>query len=943
MYIYRAINDMKKFLILIVALITANTIFSQQFGGNPSSLKWVQLNTNEVKIIFPKGLDTAAQRTAAIAHYLNTTTLETAGNKRKKIAIVLQNQTTTANGYVGLAPWRSEFYLTPALDNFSLGSMPWVDNLALHEYRHVQQYMNYRKGLSKLAYIILGEEGQAVANNAAIPNWFFEGDAVFQETAVSQQGRGRLPYFFNAYRALWQSNKLYSFMKLRNGSLRNFIPDHYALGYLLTAYGREKYGTHFWTQVTNDAAKFKGVFYPFQKAVKKYSNISYRNFVRNAFEFYKQQDTAFSDAQFITQGNGSYVSNYTNPYYIANDSVIVLKKTYRQSPAWYILTKNNEKKLRVKDIGDDDYYAYAANKIVYTAKQIAARWNQKDYSVLKILDINTNTTTQLTYKSKYFTPGISGNGKKIVAVEFLPNQHSSIHIIDAETKQIEKKIFASGDIALFSFPKFYGEEYIIASARNKTGMMSIVLININTQAVNMLLPWSYNVNGYLSVKNNTVYYAASQNGYDNIFALNINTKNIYQLTNESVGAYQPDINENGKMIWSSFTANGYQLKEKQLTPKDWQHDISKPAINAENMFVSKALSEISKYNYDSISQNNYAVAAYSKLHHPFNFHSWRPYYEQPEWSFFVYGQNILNTFQSQMAYTYNENEQSHQLGFSGTYSALFPWVSGGASYTFNRKANNGNRTIQWNELNTNIGLAVPLNFTNGRWYKSLSLASSYNVSQLNVTGKYKDSIASPLFQYIHSYISWVSQTQTAAQNINPKYAQSFLLRYRNTIDNYKAYQLLVLGAAYFPGIGVNHSIVISAAFQQRDTIGNYNFSNLFPFARGYAAIDAPRMWKWSVNYHFPLYYPDWGFGQLVYFLRLRANVFFDDAQLQSLRTKEIFTLRSAGAELYFDTKWWNQQPVSFGIRYSKLIDNNIIAQKNTNRWEFIMPVNLIKK
>ena len=933
---------MKIYVTIILSIISTFS-FSQQFGGNPPSVKWKQIKTPEVKIIFPAGLDSAAQRTAAIAHYLSKTTSATAGGSQRKISIVLQNQTTTSNGYVGLAPWRSEFYLTPPLDNFSLGSLPWVDNLALHEYRHVQQYMNYRKGLSKLAYIILGEEGQAVANNAAIPNWFFEGDAVFQETLMSKQGRGRLPYFFNAYRSLWQAQKNYGYMKLRNGSFQNYVPDHYALGYLLTAYGREKYGDHFWTKVTDDAARFRGVLYPFQKAVKKYSGLPYNDFVNNAFQFYQNQDSSFSDAAFITQGNNRYVSNYIAPYYKGNDSIIVLKKTYRNIPAWYIITKAGEKRIRVKDISGEDYYSFGADKIVYTATEPATRWDQRDYSILKIFDINTNTVKQLSRRSKYFTPGISDDGKKVVAVEFLPDQQSCIHIIDATSGQIQEKIFPSGDIELFSFPKFYKDDYIIASVRNKSGMMSIVSIDIHTKAINMLIPWSYNVNGYLSVKGDILYYTAAKNGYDNVFALNLLTKVIYKITNESLGAYQPGINENGKMVWSSFTAEGYQLKEKQLTQADWQPVISTASVNAKDIFLPTALSVTGKYNADSIPQNSYPVSTYSKLSRPFNFHSWRPYYEQPEWSFTIYGENVLNTFQSQIVYIYNENESSHQAGFSGTYGALFPWITGGASYTFDRKTSDSTRTIHWNELNTNIGLTVPLNFTNGRWYKFLSISSSYNVNQLNITGKYKDSLVSPLFQFMQSSISWNSQVQQATQNINPRYAQSFLLRYRNMIDNNKAHQLLASGALYFPGTGINHSLVLTGAFQQRDTTNRYRFSNVFPFARGYDAFDAPRMWKWGANYHFPLWYPDWGFGQIVYFLRIRANVFFDYAQIQSLRTKEIFSLRSTGAEIFFDTKWWNQQPVSFGIRYSRLFDADIAGLKNANRFEFIMPVNLINR
>jgi hypothetical protein len=115
-------------------------------------------------------------------------------------------------------------------------------------------------------------------------------------------------------------------------------------------------------------------------------------------------------------------------------------------------------------------------------------------------------------------------------------------------------------------------------------------------------------------------------------------------------------------------------------------------------------------------------------------------------------------------------------------------------------------------------------------------------------------------------------------------------------------------------------------------------------SRGFSAFDFPRMWKWNVNYHFPIVYPDFGLAHIVYFQRVRANLFFDDTYLKSIRTGRVSNLRSAGTEIYFDTKWWNQQPVSFGVRYSRLIniDNRLFNNNlNPNVWEFILPLNLL--
>ena len=53
--------------------------------------------------------------------------------------------------------------------------------------------------------------------------------------------------------------------------------------------------------------------------------------------------------------------------------------------------------------------------------------------------------------------------------------------------------------------------------------------------------------------------------------------------------------------------------------------------------------------------------------------------------------------------------------------------------------------------------------------------------------------------------------------------------------------------------------------------------------------------------------------------------------------------RSTGAELYFDTKWWNEASVNFGIRYSYLLDNDRFGGTGSSRWELILPVNIFSQ
>jgi hypothetical protein len=345
---------------------------------------------------------------------------------------------------------------------------------------------------------------------------------------------------------------------------------------------------------------------------------------------------------------------------------------------------------------------------------------------------------------------------------------------------------------------------------------------------------------------------------------------------------------------------------------------------------------------DAAEKGNYDVKKYKSTTKFFNFHSWRPYYEQPDWSLTFYGNNILNTFRSSLYYLYNENEGYHQVGFNGAYAAWFPWITGGVSYTYDRKGVLDSVRVNWNELNANIGLRVPLNFSGGKSYKFLSLQSLFNTEQVSFKNLPKGNNFG--FNYLDNSINWNFQVQQALQHIHPRFAHTLNVRYLASVSDIEARQLLATTALYLPGIFRNHSLVLTGAYQLRDTARQYLFSNSFPLSRGYPDANFPRMWKWGVNYHVPIVYPDWGFAQIVYFMRVRANLFYDQSYLKSLRTGVTTSLASTGVEIFFDTKWWNQQPVSFGFRYSRLLDTDAYATApNANQFEFILPVNLFPK
>ena len=922
---------------------------AQPFGGIPPSLKWNQINTDTARILFPEGMEKQAREVAAIVQKLNRLTLPTIGYRLHKIDIVFQNQTTISNGYVQLAPFRSEFELTADQNSFELGSLPWQKTLAIHEYRHVQQYNNFRVGLSKAFYFLFGEGGQALANSLSIPNWFFEGDAVYQETLVSRQGRGRLPFFFNGYHSLWAADKNYSWMKLRNGSLRDYVPDHYPLGYMLVSYGREKYGEEFWRSVSHDAAAFKGLFYPLQNAVQQHAGISFRKFRKDALDYFRQQIKKDSEADFPARYARSqlhFSADEEFPQFAGGEEVIFMRSTYKKIPVFVAqnLQNGQERKIKTRSVSLNNYFSYRNNKIIYAAFEPDIRWGWRDYSVLRVMDAQTGKERRITKKTKYFSPDISEDGLHVATVLVKTDGSSQLQILNSKTGEIEQ-VLPNREQLFYTYPKFYKEGQLVAAVRNQKGEMALGLFGIRDGAATFLTPFSMNVIGFPSVNQDTIYFTATREGRDQLFG-SVKGR-LYQLrsslTNLSTGDYQLQAT-GGKYTWTSFTAAGYKMNTIQvgpvavaIPPGEWDKGLGTMDIHA----LEKGPADL----LDKIDSADYPVSRYPATLKLFNFHSWRPYLNDPDYSFSLVSENILNTMQSDLFIGYNRNERYKQAGVDAFYGAFFPMIDAGFNYTIDRNAFYRNQKVYWKEFQAKAGLSIPISLSRGSWYTNLQTGSDIVYNQRYFNGIYKDSLDSRGFTYINPYISFSNQSQQARQQINPRFAQAFRISYNHAVSVLKANQFLASAYIYFPGLAVVHSFVVGAAFQQRDSMNNARFSNSFPFSRGYASEDFYRMFRLGANYHFPLFYPDAGFGNIVYFLRIRANIFFDYTKVLDFlpnQTKYQSIFRSYGSEIYFDTKWWNELPISFGIRYSRLMDPDFEG-RGPNQWQLILPINLLSK
>ncbi|MFZ9661603.1 MAG: hypothetical protein ACO29O_06970 [Chitinophagaceae bacterium] len=898
------------------------------------------MENQQLRVIHSAGQSRIANNIAHLSAFLDTSASSTFGPKSRKIDIVLQPYTSISNGYVALSPWKSEFYLTPFQNALTLGSTDWTTLLTVHEYRHVQQYANFNHGLAKWFYVLFGQDGQALANSAAIPDWFFEGDAVYQETAVTGLGRGRLPDFYSEFRSIWEAKRKYSYMKIRNGSFRHLTPDHYPLGYLLVSYGHLKYGHDFWRKVTYDASGYKSLIYPFQKAIQKHADVSFKTFSNNAINYFKNDTASVNGNEFqqLSVNSEHYTQNISFPTLIGKDSVLYVKSTGKHIPSWHLLHNGKEIKIATRDISIDDQFSYKKGLIVYTYFKPDIRWGMRDFNGIAIMNMNTGVRKLLDLHARLFSPDISSDTSKIVAVRINEDASSDLQIMNLEGN-ITQSIKGNGYV--HSYPKFSDNgELVFSCVRDSSGNMNLLRTDLKNGDSKALLPWTKHPISFTMVKGDSIFFTAAYRGLDRLMCWDEKNKIIYQLVSKYTGVKQADYN-NQNIVFASGNAWGVHLFK---TKGEWKKIPLDEYSNAPSDLYQLSIPEFGFKKIALQNQSTIPSQKYSKSTRLINIHSWRPVWEQPDWSFHLYGNNVLNTFASEYYYQFNSNERFHKIGTDFAFAALYPWITGGTSYTFGRNVTVPNGQVNWDEFNLNAGLRLPLTLTKGRQFSGMNLQSTYNLNSIIARQSTIDVLQNSNFSFIENVFSYFIRSQKALQNINPRLGASVFFRHRFGATNSGVNQFLNSASVFIPGLMRNHSIVLSGAFQSRDTSNLYVYSNSFPFSRGYPALNYPRMWKGSVNYHLPLFYPDWGFGQIIYIQRVRTNLFYDQSMVKSLRTGKIFKLRSVGAELFFDTRFWNQQNLSFGIRYSRLLDANVYQQQpNPNNWQFILPLDVISR
>jgi hypothetical protein len=939
--------------VIIFFYCHSNYAQSYTYGNHPSMVKWKYIEKDKIKIIFPYSTLEQAKRITDIITYINKEKYISVGDKSYKLDLLLNTNNSVANGYVALAPFRSVFYGT-GLQNYQvLGTTNWLDNLSTHEYRHALQFSNTRHGFTNFAYYIGGESAWNLLNTLSIPAWYWEGDAVNFETLLSENGRGRLPSFFEKQRALFFSNKNYNYMQMRNGSYKNLIPNHYEMGYNMINYGRNHYDKQIWAKVLTGASSFSSIIYPFSGALKKETGLSTRDFYKACYKELKEKwtdelaSTILTQTTEVTQKSKNMVTNYTYPKTLSDGSVICIKDSYDDTSKLVQIKNGREKVLTVIGVGTEPYLEINGNHVCWTEIRNDWRRQEKIYSVIVSYNLKTSKKRVITKESKYFSPMFSHNGEKILTVCADKNLENNIKILDAKTGVVLITI-PNPENDFISYPKWIENESAIVYIAKRNSKLSILKYDLNRSTTTELMPWTSHSIGVFKVINNEIYFPASFSGINNIYCLkNDGSKEIKAITSVVVGADTPEISADGKVLYmSEQTEMG-----KQLTQIDIAKGVSKLSSNPitiiEPIYMKRfdiKTNEIEKPILNDIPINEYEIKDYKGLFRGMKLHSWGLTFDNNDsFAIGVSMDNILNDFSINASTRYNGNEQRMSYNASVTFAKYFLPVTASIESTDRVNTYNINnpnssyitKKVNFDEISKNIGFIVPLSWLHSSYLTSFQLAPTFSAIE---TKNYTSNLIgfSPQnldFNSAHVNLSFSNTRMKAIQNLNAKWSQSVIVDYFKSLDNTvsceKISTIVNLSVA---GISKNHGLDFSFRYKKELMANDYLYVDDFIHARGYKPLNNDTETVYSANYRFPICYPDLGFGGILYLKRIHGNLFYDSGMTESLNTK--IKQNSTGAEMIFTLSPLNlDADLGIGIRDSFLLNTDPLNPKAKSNFE----------
>lgn len=950
-----------RYILLIVCVVFCAQQASAQYytwGSDPPQ-KWSSIRTPDVRMVFPDTVADIAQRTL---FYIRTVRPDISYGFRHgpmRIPFVLHPENFQSNGLVMYLPKRVEFLTSPAIESYS---MPWYKQLVAHEYRHAVQYNNLDRGWIRIASYLLGQQGSALGL-LFMPIWALEGDAVMSETEMSSFGRGLQPSFSMGFRAMGSVGR-----DRRNadrwycGSYRDYIPDHYQLGYQICSYAYTRYNENVWDKVVRYGVRNPYVFATTYVAMRKYYKTDVGTLFRATFDdlehYWNSLPQVEDSAAPLTAMPEKNYTTYQWPLPLNDTTALVLKTDYNRPSRFVRLNTRTGNEELICHTGSVSSRPSVGNgRVWWTEYRRSMLFEQRVNSQLCYMELNDGHPRTYPHKRNTLYPTAIGDDG-VAWVEYNPDGSYTVVRSEAEQEVNRCPIPERAEIHGLAWDDATQALYVIVT--DHSGMW---LGRIDGTKLRPVTQGAYITLSNLRAADGKLYFGSIASGKDEAHCYDLATGREYRITTSAYGSFSPMSEPGGeRVLLTSYDRLGYHVSAQQtadstlipVTPAQLPLNVVNPArkrwdvVNLDTVRFSAA---------DSVAQNDmFRTKRYRKVPNLLNVHSWMPIAFDPfsavdehiidvNLGVTLLSQNLLSNTEAFASYGWNQSEGSLfklgvryfglgvRFGLEGNYGGNQLFYSIAVRDPETGEAIYQKRPSPDKYYSVGLSATLPLYFQRGYHTRQLSVSSSWNYSNGMVADLGKIEWHNGAITNFHRIgfkqglhklafgIGYSDQVRMAHRDIAPRWGYTLSTSYTFNPSNAHFSDLIsVYGQCYLPGVAAHNSLTIAATYQT--SIGGYKFpSGYAPLSyrstrlipRGFTSADilANNYLALAANYQLPVWYPEGGIGSIIYFKRVRLNVGGDYAQFRTMAGAKGDRQRiwAVGGDLILDVNVF-QQPAS---------------------------------
>ncbi len=751
-------------------------------GDNPGGVKWWQLRTDNFKIIYPEGLDSLARVYASQLELWREPIGQSIGFTPncaywRRMPVVLEAFMADNNGLVSWMPRRMELYTVP--DAYSPGAIPSETELAIHEGRHVAQMQLGRKGIFKPLGWLTGQLSDGVASAIYGGPALLEGDAVVAETALTAAGRGRTADFLEYMRVSFAGGDYRNYYRWRYGSVNKYTPDYYRLGYMTVAGMRyfcdaPDFTKQFYSRVAD--RKFALPLFNLQKTVKGVSGMRFRKAwmeVAEGFgEIWEQEREArapFIETETLTHKQKLYVS-YSGSTLAGERIYAVRSGLYEPRTLVAIAPDGSEETLCAFASSTSALrYDASSGRLWWSETVPDERWGMQETSQIRYIEAAADasnpgkTKHSLKLKGRHYNPAPDGQGR-LAVTEYPLQGGSAAVLLSAADGRVLSRYAAPDSMQVVECGWMNGRLYASAVTPEGYGIFDVeggfkAVLDASPVKIKQLQT-SSDGSELLFVSDhggvNELYSLSSDGRVMRLTSTPYGAADFVQLPDDRMAFTQPAVD--GRMIYTAARDYAQEVGDwtgtRHLdlvaeTLSEQERTLAAERRNGSGREAAGRKTEEGNGSAAGLKTETCEVKRYSKVLNAINIHSWVPLgfsydnvmnasydeiYETVSPGASVLFQNTLGTLSGLAGYSLKSgagSEWRHTFHANITYTGLYPAIEASVDFNdrdillYSRQKVSGksqsisSRSLSTPSVNGQVKVYVPLNFSDGGWYRGV--------------------------------------------------------------------------------------------------------------------------------------------------------------------------------------------------------------------------------